>query len=331
MKVATFNIENLDYAQEPGNTSFQERLVPLRQMLKRINADILCLQEVHSQKNTENKKTLEALTELVEGTQYQDYHVQYTTTQDGQPRAERNLVVLSKFTFSDPEPAQYNADLITDLMYRSVTSNPVEPNASKLKWERPILHCQIAHPELGNIHIINLHLKSRLASVIKGKKVDRYTWASPAAWGEGYFLSSIKRVGQALETRILLDTIFDGTDENEADPQAKIIVCGDLNAEPGEVPVETICGSVDNTNNAELRYKSLVPCSAGLAESVRYSHFHHGKGNLLDHMLISQSLLPYFDGAKILNETLHDESLPYRKDEKYPASDHAPFIALFRD
>jgi len=319
MKVATFNIENLDYEEEPGNTSFQERLIPLRQMLKRINADILCLQEVHSQKNEDDIKILDALMELIEGTQYQDYHVQYTTTADGQPRAERNLVVLSKFHFKTPAPAQYNADLITDLMYRTVTSDPVEPNATKLKWERPILHCQIAHPELGNIHIINLHLKSRLASVIKGKKVDRYTWKSPAAWGEGYFLSSIKRVGQALETRVLLDNIFDGTDGLEAEPNAKVIVCGDLNAKPGEVPVETICGGVENTNNATLRYKSLVPCSEGLAESIRHSHFHHGKGNLLDHMLISQSLLPYFDGARILNETLHDESLAYRTDEKYPA------------
>ncbi|MEJ2766856.1 endonuclease/exonuclease/phosphatase family protein [Photobacterium sp. MCCC 1A19761] len=325
MKIATFNVENLDYDETPGNEAFANRLTPLRQMLIRIDADILCLQEVHSQKNDDNEKKLDALIELIEGTPYHDYHRQHTTTADGQPMHERNLIVLSKYPFAESEPQQYNADLIPDLMYRKVTAIPAEVNADPLSWERPILHCQIMHPELGRVHVINLHLKSKLATAIPGQQSQNwYTWDSAAAWGEGFFLSSIKRVGQALETRVLLDELFN------TEPEAKIIVCGDLNAEPGEVPVELICGKMENTNNPALHNRVLVPCSEGIAESVRHSHFHHGQGNLLDHMLISQALLPYFDGAKILNETLHDESLAYRTDEKYPASDHAPFIATFR-
>jgi len=46
-------------------------------------------------------------------------------------------------------------------------------------------------------------------------------------------------------------------------------------------------------------------------------------------MLISQSLLPLFRGAAIYNENLHDESLPFSFDTKYPESDHAPFVAEF--
>jgi exonuclease III len=59
-------------------------------------------------------------------------------------------------------------------------------------------------------------------------------------------------------------------------------------------------------------------------------HLHHGHGNLLDRMLISQSLLPYFQQAEIHNENLHDESLPFTYDTKYPESDHAPFVSEFR-
>ena len=98
---------------------------------------------------------------------------------------------------------------------------------------------------------------------------------------------------------------------------------------PGEVPVEAICGAVENTDNPALKAGVLIPCSLGIPESIRFSHLHHGKGNLLDHMLISQSLLPFFSKAAIYNENLHDESLPFRYESKYPESDHAPFVAEF--
>jgi len=136
-------------------------------------------------------------------------------------------------------------------------------------------------------------------------------------------MDPIKRVGQALETRLVVDRIFDSEED------AKVVVYGDFNAEPGEVPVEAICGKVENTDNASLRSRVLVPCSNGISESVRYTHLHHGEKNLLDHMLISQSMLPHFRRAEIYNENLHDESLPFRFDEKFPESDHAGFVGLF--
>jgi predicted extracellular nuclease len=158
---------------------------------------------------------------------------------------------------------------------------------------------------------------------VSGQKVNNYTWASGAGWAEGYFLSSIKRVGQALETRVLLDQLF------VQNSVANIIVCGDFNAEPGEVPVEAICGRIENTGNPELRPSVMIPCSLAIAKSLRFSHIHHGKGNLLDHMLISQTLYARFNKASILNENLHDESLPFASDLKFPESDHAAFVAEF--
>jgi hypothetical protein len=45
---------------------------------------------------------------------------------------------------------------------------------------------------------------------------------SAVGWAERYFISSIKRAGQALETRILMDVIF------KYSPNAKIVVCDDF-------------------------------------------------------------------------------------------------------
>ena len=63
---------------------------------------------------------------------------------------------------------------------------------------------------------------------------------------------------------------------------------------------------------------------------MRFTHLHHGQGNLLDHMLISQALLPVFQDAAIHNENLYDESLKFASDAKFPESDHAAFVARFR-
>ncbi|WP_317931067.1 endonuclease/exonuclease/phosphatase family protein [Halioxenophilus sp. WMMB6] len=326
LKIATFNVENLDDKPDGKNPILAERAPVLRRNLLRLDADILCLQEVHAQELPEHtssnpKRNFAALDEVLSGTRYQNYLKAHTVTSSNTPYDVRNLLVLVNPLFG-LDFNQYRNSVIDTLQYRKVTAQPGEDDAKEVTWERPILHAQVTVPDLGLVHILNLHLKSRLASNIPGQKLG-FHWRSAAGWAEGYFLSSIKRVGQALEARILLDQLF------TQDPNAKIIVCGDFNSEPGEVPVEAICGRVENTDNPDLRHTVLVPCSLGIAESIRYSHLHQGRGNLLDHMLISQALLPYFHSAHIHNENLHDESLPFASDRKYPESDHAPFLAEF--
>lgn len=326
LRVATFNVENLDTDEDSENPDLNRRAPILGAYFRRMCADILCLQEVHGQELPEHtsdhpRRELSALDQVLTHTDYTDYHRAHTRTTDRQPYDKRNLVILSRFPILDER--QYRNELIQKLEYRKVTARPPEEQARDLGWERPVLHVSVDVPGLGTLHLINLHLKSRLATRIAGQDVDRFTWASASGWAEGYFLSSVKRVGQALETRALVDSLFD------SDPHANIIVCGDFNAEPGEVPVEAICGRVENTGNPDLRARVLVPCSLAIPQSSRFSHLHHGRGNLLDHMLISQSLLPRFVSAAIHNENLHDESLPFASDAKFPESDHAPFVATF--
>ena len=330
LRIATFNVENLDNKPDPKNPPLEVRAPILRAALNRVDADILCLQEVHGQElpgHTSNspKRNLAALEFVLSGTKYEGFNSVTTLTSDDVPYDVRNLVVLSDPAHPIVQSDQYKNDEIDKLQYRKVTAtDPPDDEAKDVLWERPILHAQIDVSAFGVLHVINLHLKSRLASSIPGQK-DGYEWQTAAGWAEGYFLSSVKRVGQALETRVLLDKILADNAE------AKILVCGDFNAEPGEVPVEAICGRVENTGNPALRPRVLIPCSLGIPESVRFSHYHHGHGNLLDHILISQSLLPHLRHAEIHNEDLHDESLPFASETKYPESDHAAFVAEFAE
>lgn len=328
MNIASFNIENLDFDEDEKNPVLAARIPLLKATFERMDADIICLQEVHGQEleghtSDHPKRDLLALQQVLAGTRYESFNISVTHTTQGVPYDKRNLVVLSSPEIAVKNIAQYKNQFIDQLMYKKITEKPQAGDiADAVTWERPILHVQLALPTGDLLHVINLHLKSRLPSNIKGQK-DGYEWKSAAGWAEGYFLSSMKRVGQALETRVLLDHIF------EEESEAKIIVCGDFNAEPGQVPVEAIQGRMENTNNAGLLPNALMECSRSIPDSIRYSHFHHGHGNLLDHMLISQSLISHFRSSQIFNETLHDESLPFSFDTKYPESDHAAFVSEF--
>jgi len=133
----------------------------------------------------------------------------------------------------------------------------------------------------------------------------------------------MKRMAQALEVRRLVDQILD------ADPDARIVVAGDFNATPDEVPVLAIRGQVEDTGNGALAARVLVPIEQTVPQSSRYTLFHQGRGEMLDHMLVTRNLLAAYRGSEIHNEVLHDESLSFAVDAKFPESDHAPVVASF--
>ena len=321
LRIATFNLENLD--DKPGEKpTLDERIALMRPQLLRLNADILCLQEVNGQEESGQPRRILALKKLLEDTPYNDYNQATTTTVDkGQVYDERNLVILSRFNIIEYQ--QYKHKFALAPLYRAVTANPPEQEAQEVTWERPILHAKIQLPGDRAIEVINVHLKSKLPAPISGQKLDNFTWKTSSGWAEGFFLASIKRVGQALETRILIDKLFDANED------ALIVVCGDFNAEIDEVPVEAIRGDVENTGNGQLAKRVMVPCERTIPESSRFSLLHQGKGRMLDHLLVSRRLLGSYRGSEIHNELLHDESLAFATDKLYPESDHAPVIAEF--
>lgn len=318
MRVATFNVENLD--ETDGAPTLDERIEILRPQLARIDADILCLQEVHGQEREGQPRQLHALNRLLEGTKYDGWNLACTKTSKNEAYDKRNLVIVSRYDIL--ESGQVRNTLVDDIQYRRITAIPREDEPKNVSWERPILWVKIAHP-IGTLHVLTVHLKSRLPTTIPGQRED-FGYKTVNGWAEGYFISSMKRVGQALELRILIDQFLD------ADRNAKIIACGDFNSEPGEVPVEAIVGRVENTGNPALGFRQMIPCSQSIPREARYTHLHEGQGNLLDHILISQGMLPYYQSSEIHNETLHDESIAFATDKKFPESDHAPFVVNFR-
>ena len=205
LRLATFNVENLD--DKPGELPLlADRIAVMRPQLTRLRADVLCLQEVNGQERTGQPRTLLALEKLIQGTPYETYHVSHTVTTGGEAYDVRNLVVLSRFLITASQ--QIKNTLAPKPRYRKVTAIPAESDAEDIGWERPILYVTLDLGENRTLHLINVHLKSKIPSDISGQKINQYTWRTVAGWAEGYFISSMKRVGQALEVRILIDRIF---------------------------------------------------------------------------------------------------------------------------
>jgi endonuclease/exonuclease/phosphatase family metal-dependent hydrolase len=234
---------------------------------------------------------------------------------------ERNLVIISRFEIL--EHHQYKNNFAPPPHYQKVTAKPAETSAKEITWERPILHARIKLGANMLLDLVNVHLKSRLPTTVEGQQQNTYTWKTISGWAEGSFISSMKRVGQALETRMLVDTLFD------ADENALVVVCGDFNTDLDDVPMEAIRGDVENTGNDQLARRVLIPCERTIPEPSRFSLLHQGRGKMLDHLLVSRSLLACYRGTEIHNELLHDESVAFGTDVKFPESDHAPVVAEF--
>ena len=323
MRIATFNVENLDDGPEGRNAApFEERLPILRAQLERLRADVLLLQEVHGQTTDDGSRELRALARVLDGTRYQDHHQISTTTLAGSVFAERNVVTLVPRDWMVEDTRQLRDSDMPMPRYDPLTDVP-DGGVKEIGWERPLLYARVRPPGAEPLHLINCHFKSKNPTAIVGQGPTEFMWKTAAGWAEGYFISSMKRVGAALGARVLIDQIF------EAEPLARIVLGGDLNAEPNEVPLMAIRGEVADHGNPALNHQTMYPCAESVPKDLRFTLYHHGRKNLLDHVLVSRALIASYSGAEIHNELVRDESVSFATDLKFPASDHAPFVALF--
>jgi endonuclease/exonuclease/phosphatase family metal-dependent hydrolase len=115
----------------------------------------------------------------------------------------------------------------------------------------------------------------------------------------------------------------------EADPHRQIAVAGDFNAEDRETPLRILTGAEDDTGNGRLAARALAVLDRSIAEDRRFTVLHHGRHEMLDHVLVSRALLARFRAIEAHNETLADESIGFGKTRHATASYHAPLVAQF--
>ncbi len=329
MRIASFNLENLDdrAGLEP---TLADRIEILRPQLVRLRADILCLQEVNAQRppaggggaGGPQPRIFSALDKLLAGTEYETFHRAASESSDGHgPMDVQNLVIVSRLPLAWHR--QYWHDLAPPPETVMATAEPRDDTRHRIRWDRPVLHGAVRLPDDRLLHLFNLHLRAPLAAFIPGQKEAPFVWKTVPGWAEGFYLAAMKRTGQALETRMAVDRVFD------SDPQALILVCGDMNAEAREIPLRILRGEEEDTGNGALAGRVLVPLERAVPESLRFTTLHAGQKLMIDHLLASRALTAHVTGAEIHNEALEDEVAGYALVQKSPESYHAPVVAEF--
>lgn len=319
LRIATFNLESLDETPRTPEL-LDRRIAALRPQLLRLDADVLCLQEVSaSGKRPHDGRVLVALDRLLAGTVYSEYQRAVSTSLEGTGPADvHNLVTLSRWPFR--ETRQIRHDFVPPLHYVPVTSAEQPVAALESRFDRPILYVCVALTGAWLLHVLNVHLRSPLAAPIPGQKASPLAWRTIAGWAEGFFVSALKRNSQALEARLFLERLFD------AEQDARVVLCGDFNADGREVPVRTLLADADDTGNPELTERSLIAVERNLPDGRRYSVRHAGQTVMLDHILVSRALLPWVTSTEVHNEALGDEIFDTRPGLPPPGSFHAPVV-----
>ena len=320
LRIATFNLENLGQ-ESRGGPSLEARLRALGPMLQRLRADVLCLQEVNAERVAKGEpRRMTALYALLEASGHAGWTVLATSGPDGGgPMDVHNLVIVTRLPVESHRQLWH--DLVAPPAYQSAVVAASDAAADALRWDRPILHARLKLASGRYLEIVNLHLRAPLAVPLAGQKLGPFAWRSTSAWAEGFFMAGIKRAGQALEARLLLDELFD------AAPEPLIAVAGDFNAGAHEVPVRIVLGAEEDTGNGALADRALVAVERSLPQSQRFSVTHHGRPQMLDHILFSRALMANFRHAEVHNEALADELVGYHGIERPPESFHAPMVA----
>jgi endonuclease/exonuclease/phosphatase family metal-dependent hydrolase len=316
IRIATFNLESFG-GETVDETATELRCAVLRPRLVRLDADILCLQEVNGQHVAgASGRRLAALDQLLRGTPYAGYRRAWTRGKSGDGAFDvHNLVVLSRYPIQ--EFRQIHNSLVPAIPYAPAT---VGNAAGSIAWDRPLLHAALELPGGRRLHVINLHLRAPLATFLPGQKQSSTAWKTISGWAEGFFISAIKRAGQALEVRLFIDELF------AAEEGALIAVCGDFNAEAREMPVRIIRGDPQDCGNPALAGRSLAALESSGVESPSFSVIHGGRRLLLDHILVSKPLALACRALEIDNTALADET----KGDGLPlGSFHAPLVASF--
>ncbi len=308
LRLATYNLENLGIRPDEETPEARERLPrhveALRRAIRRLDADAVAFQELLDPN---------LLEPLLDGLGYP--HVVLAERGSSPLRCG----VFSRYPLAGAKTTAAGIDLEVvdrkaglEVRVRGAFSRP----ALQVEWQVP------GFP----MTLIVVHWKSKIPSYtreLQGQGAsDR--WQSLGDAGEGRLVTEAKRLGQAVQIRRAVDHLL------RRDPEARVVVLGDFNDTLDSEGLRIVVGDARACDSPSLAPMELVACEEAIPADRRFTQVYRGRREMLDHILISQSLLPHFLGAEAHNERLRPAQEGPGFDPYDPGSDHAPVLARFR-
>ncbi|MBG1268165.1 endonuclease/exonuclease/phosphatase family protein [Nostoc sp. WHI] len=325
-KVMTWNLENLfslgNNFDPKTQQEYTQKLKSLTNVILDLDPDVLAVQEVGD---------LEAFEELVAQLQGRYPHSNVSTSPD-----IRGIRVgfLSKLVIEEHEE-------LVDFPqggFSKLLSQDTEGNSTEItRMGRGALRILVKPKPDISIHLINAHLKSKLLTFPSTTNRPRFAPKDENERARVAGLALLRRTAEAVALRIKANELL----ENNANQG--LIILGDLNdvssaattqilQGPGGSEIGTT-GFKRSDKGDDTRLFNLAPL---IAEPRRYSRIYQSNKELIDHIFVSQELLPgeprklpevdsHIDAMDALPSVNDDPNLRRGK----PGSDHAPIIAIF--
>jgi len=309
--VATWNLENLFVpggdAGPTDEQSYDAKLTELARVVGEIAPDVLAVQEVG------DHQALEDLRERLDG----DWFAESSELPDG-----RGIGVgfLSRLALGEITQLGQFADGLEPIQVddQGTTMNEMGRGALRIR----------VRADGRDVDLVGCHLKSKLLTFPGGR-------FNPRDEGErarfaGYAL--YRRAAEAVTLRAFANELLDGQGRERG-----LIVLGDLNDEPLAATSQILLGppgseigtiGFDRPDQGDgSRLWNLAPM---IPEDRRFSRVFRGRGELIDHILVSHVLVQAVERVDTgPGEPVSiTEDPTTRRDE--PASDHLPVIAEFR-
>lgn len=325
-KVMTWNIENLFLV---GNkfgpktqADYTQKLKSLGNVILELEPDVLAVQEIGD---------LDAFEELVLILEGHYPHVHVSTSPD--PRGIR-VGFLSKLDIEEHEDIETfpEGGLLKVLGY--ITETGVTEITRLGRGALRIL----VKPEPGlSIHLINAHLKSKLLTFSSSTGQARFAPKDENERAQAAGLALLRRTAESVALRVKANQLL------ENNQKQGLIILGDLNDVPSAATTQILhgpSGSEIGTNAFDRRDQGddtrLFNLAPLITEERRYSRIYRNSKELIDHIFVSQELLPgqprrlpevdsHIDFTNALPSVSDD---PTQRQGK-PGSDHAPVTAIF--
>ena len=322
----TWNVENLFRVGSPSGPKTKEdydrKLSSLAKVISTLDTTVVALQEIGSP---------EALDDLVSRLNSTYPHVQLSTNPDA--RGIR-VAFLSKLAIDQHEE-------IVEFPKQGLPAVPGIDAQGKLnetmRMSRGALQILVKpRPDLS-VWLLTAHLKSKLLSFPSLNGQARFSPKDENERSRTAGLALLKRTAEAVAIRVRANELLGGNNGTG------LIVLGDLNDVTNAATTQILNGpegSEIDTPGFDRPDRGddvrLFNLAARIPEARRFSRINQGNPELIDHILVSQELLPGMphqlptvdSHLDMLGKMPSVSSNPMERRGK-PASDHAPITATF--
>lgn len=310
MRIATWNVENLFLPGTEGGprsvAAFDAKADALAATIERMNPDILAVQEVG------DRAALDQVLERVGGT----WHTQLATPD----RRGIGVAIAARTPLSEVrEVTEFPAGIA------AIQVDDTDARAHQLG--RAGLHA-VVDTDLGAVHVLTCHLKSKLLTFPGGRfsPRDEHERTRFAAY------ALFRRTAEAAAIREAATAIL--TDGGE---YTQLVVCGDLNDTTDAQTTQILSGppgseigttGYDRPDTGDRQ--RLWNLAARIPAEQRFSRIYRGRGELIDHILVSHALVDHIDDGAVTTDaagaTASIDDDPSRRQDTH-ASDHRPVLA----